>query len=207
MRRLDWEDQTGRIKIVCQSILTSLSQIRRETNGFSLYMLNKTLWILENSNSFCCECSCLHLLSRTSAVASLGSLISPHFLHFQTLVQLRVFFKQAFYTVNCICTNMYFIINKNVSGVLQPDEWMVEKSSFLCVVPVLQFIRALDNTAVEQFESERPVQTSGGTTCLKHKSLCAKKTKKTWRDIKENTDSSMFISRSLLWDCIYIRYL
>lgn len=75
----------GRIKIVCQSMLTSLSQFKRETNGFSLYMVSKTLWILENSNSSCCECSCLHWLYRTSVVASLGSLMSSHFLHFQTL--------------------------------------------------------------------------------------------------------------------------
>lgn len=63
------------------------------------------------------------------------------------------------------------------------------------------------NTVIEQFGSERPMQTSGVTAFLKHKSLCGKKTKKLWRDIKENSDSSMFISRSLLWDCIYIRYL
>lgn len=63
------------------------------------------------------------------------------------------------------------------------------------------------NIAIEQFGSDRPVQTCGVRVSLKHKSLCGKKAKKSWRDLKESSDSSMFISRSLLWDCIYIRYL
>lgn len=80
--------------------------------------------------------------------------------------------------MNCVCTNMYFIIKKNVSGVLQPDEWIAEKSSSLSVVPVFVHQGIGQNTATEQWGSERPVQTSGGTACLKHKSLCGKTTKK-----------------------------
>lgn len=133
-------------------MLTSLFQFKRETNGFSLYMVSKTLWILENSNSSCCECSCLHWLYSCSQFG-ISDVIT-----FLTFSNIRCSFRS--YLIHILYKELY--IYKYVFYYTEKCFWSVtmwwadgRRIQFpVCCLRVVVHQGVGRNIAIEQFGSE-----------------------------------------------------